>query len=1183
MTELVVGQQKITKLIGALLLSGKIPSLKPLCSTTWFACRSDPAAILQTMRDVGGRIRLSASDLANHLGCRQLTEFDRLTALRQLEPPIWRDPALEVLQQRGFEHEEKYLEILRQGGRDVTVIKAEEGQSAFELTKVAMQDGAEVIVQAVLEREQWYGRADVLLRVSKPSALGAWSYEVVDTKLARDTKAGTILQLCMYSEVVAEIQGISPEHMHVVSPGDDLTPETFRVGDYLAYYRLVRGRLEKSVKPGGVQGLYPEPVPQCDICRWWKACDTQRRADDHLSLVAGISRLQRRELESRGTTTLTALAELPLPLEWRPSRGAADSYVRVREQARVQLEGRKSGKAIYELLDCEPGLGLARLPQPSVGDVFFDIEGDAFVGDSGLEYLLGFVVIVDGESSFDGYWAETAVEEKLSFERFIDMLMQRWESDPGMHVYHYAPYEPGAMKRLMGRFGTREDEVDRLLRAGVFVDLYGVAKQSVRASVERYSIKDLEVFYGFERQVVLREASAHLRLMERALELGARENITDEVRETVRKYNEDDCVSTWRLRDWLESLRAQLVANGEGIVRPETGDGVASEKVDEHRQRTLLLMARLEDGLCDDEEQWSAAQRGRWLLAQVLEWHRRESKVPWWEYFRMQSLTDEDFLYENGAVSGLEFVETVGGTAKCPIHRYQYPKQDTDLLDDDSLVAKGDLKIGTLVTIDQAARTLDIKKTGESQGIHPTAVFEHSIVNTRVLAEALYRVGTWVADNGIDSDGPYRAGRDLLLRKPPRLCSGSVGLWQEGEDALGAARRLGLELEAGVLPVQGPPGAGKTFTGARMICELVKAGKKVGITAVSHKVIRNLLEAVAEAAEEQEQFVRCMEKVGGKANKNSRPIRESDKNGEVLRALARGSVDVVGGTGWLWAREDAQGAVDVLFVDEAGQMSLPDVVAVSQGATSIVLLGDPQQLEQPIQGSHPEGTSVSALEHLLGREKTMSADRGLFLGETWRLHPSICQMTSELFYEGRLESRKELQAQALVGTGGFDGAGLWFVPVDHVGNQNSCSEETEQVARLVEMLLAGEWNDAKGAKKPLGLEDILIVAPYNAQVADLVERIAGARVGTVDKFQGQEAPVVIYSMTTSSPEEAPRGMEFLYSLNRLNVATSRARCACILVASPALFESDCRTPRQIQLANAFCRYLELATIVADEI
>jgi uncharacterized protein len=439
------------------------------------------------------------------------------------------------------------------------------------------------------------------------------------------------------------------------------------------------------------------------------------------------------------------------------------------------------------------------------------------------------------------------------------------------------------------------------------------------------------------------------------------------------------------------------------------------------------------------------------------------------------------------------------------------------------------------------------------------------------------RLGEHVAEHGIKGDGDYRAGRDLVLAKAPRLQG--LPLQQEGEASLATAIRTALTLDRSVFPLQGPPGAGKTFTGARMICALAKEGKIIGITANSHKVIRNLLDEVIKAAGEERQGIQCVQKVSD--DEDDLPSLTFTKdNGEFLDALG-GSARVGGATAWFWARPDASQCVDVLFIDEAAQMSLANVLAVSQSAKSVVLLGDPRQLEQPIQGSHPDGADASALDHILGPHATIPADRGLFLPETWRLHPTICAFNSELFYESRLFSRPSLDKQQVKSTGKLKGAGLRYLPIEHSGNQSSSQEEADAVRDLVTNILGTgtTWVNRDDVEAVIKLEDILIIAPYNAQVFELQERIPGGRVGTVDKFQGQEAPIVIYSVTTSSHLDAPRGMEFLYSANRLNVATSRAKCICVMVASPRVFEAECRTPRQMQLANAFCRYLEMAARV----
>ena len=590
-------------------------------------------------------------------------------------------------------------------------------------------------------------------------------------------------------------------------------------------------------------------------------------------------------------------------------------------------------------------------------------------------------------------------------------------------------------------------------------------------------------------------------------------------------------------------------------------------------------------------------QHARWLLAYMLDWHRREDKAGWHEYFRLREMPEEDLFDEPQALAGLLQVERLGvvtnkKTGKptgSVIDRYQYPIQEMEIGRKGELKLQDGTKFGDVVDVDRLHRTIDVRKGPKQANTHPTAVFAHKHISTAVQEEAIYQIAEAVAETGSisrENGGSDAAARELLLAAPPRLRSGDF-VARPCESAGDFAERIADDLDRTVLAIQGPPGSGKTFTGARMICALVKEGRKVGITANSHSAIRNLLDAVDERAHKTGVSVKLAHKCDEDEDaKEGSPVHELDTNDKALEALQSGDANVLGGTSWLWARPDFVDAVDVLFVDEAGQMSLANVLAVSRSAKSVVLLGDPQQLDQPQKGSHPEGVDVSALQHILGAHQTIPADRGIFLPLTWRLAPSICSFTSEMFYEGRLTSKPGLEVQRLAGIPEFDGNGLWVVQVDHDGNCNSSLEEVEVVANLVARLTAPgvRWIDQHGRDTQMTAQDVLIVAPYNAQVSRLAERLGttGVRVGTVDKFQGQEAPVVIYSTATSSPEDAPRGMEFLYNPNRLNVATSRARCAAILVTSARLFEPECRTPRQMKLANALCRYKEMGSRPASK-
>ena len=1143
------------------------------------------------MKIADGRLIASPTDLANFLVCAHKTSLDLLVAEGRLSVPAWVDPLANILRERGDEHERRYVASLVSAGLDVVDLNPIQRDERPARTLQAMRAGADVIVQAGFVSGGWIGYADVLRKVPVPSPeLGDWSYEVHDTKLAREIRGGTILQLCVYSDLVGELQGRVPERFLVVTPAGE---QAYRFDDFAAFYRQTKERfrgflLAASGPDANVP--YPQPIGHCDVCRWAGRCTARRRSDDDVSFVAGMGRTQRVELAGHDVTTLKSLATLARPLPFVPSRGSTDTYVRLHEQARLQLIQRTTGRPTWEPLPIETDFGLSRLPEPRAGDLFLDLEGDPFArqapaarpGETGREYLFGLGRVgSDGRFEYRARWAFTDGEEHAAFDTVMDEIMRALEVDPAIHIYHYAPYEPSAFKRLMGRYAAREADLDRLLRGRRFVDLYAIVRHALRAGVESYSIKSLEPFYRFTREVELDAAGDRRRIVELALETGDLTCVTGDVRASVEGYNKDDCRSTLELRDWLEMLRRDLIASGTSIERPPLEPGEAPEDVSARQQRVNDLRARLLENVPPEAVDRTRDEQARYLLSYLLDWHYREDKVVWWEYFRLAGLSDDELIDEPAAVAGLQFVgrvdevrhKTTGKPTGSVVDRYAYPLQECEIGRGDGLRLRDDTRFGEVVAVDRLARTFDVKKSAGVVDLHPLSAFAFKWISPEPLPTALFRFGERVADAGLAA--MPGAATDLLLRQTMRNVA--VNLHAPVVDE---AVRLVLTRPATCMPIQGPPGSGKTFTGAKMICALVKEGRRVGVTATSHKVIRNLLEAVAKEAAKSNETVRIGQRVK-EISEQPAPggIMEIDHNGVALSAVGSGSVHVLGGTAWLWAREDFANAVDVLFIDEAGQMSLANAVAVSQAARTIVLLGDPQQLEQPQKGSHPDGVDVSAMDQVLEGHKTMPPAKGLFLPVTWRLAPAICAFTSELFYENKLEPKPGLGRQRLIGAGRFDGAGLFCVEVEHSGCRNASDAEVDVVDAIVRELTAAgvKWIDEDDKARDVRGADILVVAPFNAHVNRLHERLAnsGARVGTVDKFQGQEAPIVIYSMATSRPEDAPRGLEFLFSLNRLNVATSRARCACILVASPRLFEADCQMPRQMQLANALARYREM--------
>jgi uncharacterized protein len=542
-------------------------------------------------------LSLSATDLSNSLACRHLTGLDMSVALEGRKRPFRNDPLGDILAERGLAHEKAYVEHLKAEGRNVVDLSAiKDPEAATAATLEAMRAGQDVIVQAALLADdgRWYGRPDVLLRADKPGKW-AWTYEAVDTKLAQETKGGTILQLSFYSDLLRAAQGVEPDHFHVVTPKSGPKGETYRTADFAAYFRTVRTRLESTTAQTPAEVIansYPEPIDHCDVCVWYKACDTKRRDDDHLSLVANASRSQGRELETNGIATLERLARCA-EIPFKPKHGSVEALAKLRDQAKVQFESRGLQTPLHELRPFKKDEGLQLLPEPTPGDIFLDLEGDPFAAEGGREYLFGIITLDAAKKPvYHPWWAMTEAEEKAAFEAAMDFIDAQRAKHPRMHVYHFAKYEQTAFKKLMGRHATRGDKVDELLRGGHFIDLYEVVHQGLLAGVESYSIKQLEPLYGFVRKVPLEDARSGLRQMERGLETGIHD-LPAEVRDAVAGYNQDDCVSTLRLRDWLEGLRVEAIANGALLPRPDPEDSKASKNVSERMQRVEARRAEL--------------------------------------------------------------------------------------------------------------------------------------------------------------------------------------------------------------------------------------------------------------------------------------------------------------------------------------------------------------------------------------------------------------------------------------------------------------------------------------------------------------------------------------------------------------------------------------------------------------
>ncbi|QEC47552.1 TM0106 family RecB-like putative nuclease [Baekduia soli] len=1110
---------------------------------------------------------LSPTALTRFLDCEHRTHLDILERRGELGERR-RPPDLELLSERGMRHEDAILQGFLDAGRDVVLLAGDraEADDLARRTAAAMAEGREILHQACFLRDGWIGYPDFLVRVDAPSELGAWSYEVFDAKLSRHAEPRHIFQLVFYTDELARLQGVAPQKMHLLL-GDGATA-SFRPEEFAAYAGRVRAaflvRHAELCAPGAVPA-YPYEVAACGFCHWWHVCDARRRRDDHVSLTAGVHRSQGLRLEAAGVHTLPALATLPVDRD--VPRVPRTTVGTLRAQAGLQLRSRGLGRPLYELLEPAADRGLGRLPLPSAGDVHFDFEGDPNWGDDGLEYLFGTVFEQAGGPVYRALWATSRAEEKQAFETWIDWLGDRLRRYPDLHVFHYNAYETVALKRLVARHATREAEVDDLLRRRVFVDLYGITRQAIRAGTEGYGLKALEPVFGFQRDAELRGAIGSLRRWQAYGQDGDPSHL-----DGIAGYNEDDCLSTRALYAWLLERRPDVerVFGAPLAVLTAQEPRPRSDRALAQQARTDALRDRLLAGLPDDESGDDAAQRARRLAFHLAGYHRRESKPVWWALFARRERTLEELRDEDPeALSGLEVLgcEEVGRGSR--VWTLRYPEQEFKLTPgkvDEPLAGRE----ATLESVDEAARIVVVRRGPRHGTGAPLAIGPAGPYDTPAQTDALHRFAEGVADAGTDRPDP---GLDLLLARSPRFAAGTPPL-TDGPVDLERLKAQVRGLDRSVLVVQGPPGTGKTWTGARLAVDLLAHGRRVGIMATSHKAINNLVAAVDVAADEAGVDFRGWKKCAKDEDAYDSARVTSGKAGPPVED---GPVALTAATAWHWASADARRSVDVLLVDEAGQVSLADAIATTQAAGGVVLLGDPQQLAHVSQGTHPLGTGGSVLEHVLGDHDTIPPERGVLLAASWRMHPEVCGFISETMYDGRLVPVPGCEVQR-VDSPGLSGHGLRLIEVEHEANRGRSPEEADRIASELELLLdGGTCVGRDGRRRPLTLDDVLVVAPYNLQVRCLKARLPeGARVGTVDRFQGQEAPVVLFSMASSSGEDVSRGMGFLFSRNRLNVAVSRAQALAVVVCSPALLGARCTTVQDMRLVTMLCRFADAA-------
>lgn len=1119
------------------------------------------------------KLTFSPSDLTNFMESRFVSFMDRLSVSgdsRATESQDAADEGMEIIRQRGLEHEKTYLDLLKNSGADVCEIDGKSGDG-IELTKQAMQQGRQYIYQAHLVQGQFFGKSDFLVRVdgrSSPALKTDYVYEALDTKLALKPKPYFAIQLCCYSEMLAEIQGVLPVCFAIVL--GDGTLKSFRTQDYYYFYRQLKHQfLEFQNSFDGTE--YPEYIDIPAFCDWKDLGEQILEDRDDLCRVANIRKSQIIKLKKAGISTLTELANTTSD---RIARMSDETFSMLKQQASLQLKSKGLAKPLFEVLPAnldDVRKGFALLPPESKNDIWFDMEGYPHA-EGGLEYLFGASYLENGELKFFERWAHDETQEQRAFEEFVDWAFGRFQDDPTMHIYHYAAYEQTALRRLMGKFASREFEIDELLRHDVFVDLYTVVRQALRVGEPRYSIKNIEHIYRGKREGEVSTAMDSVISYYRWLECRDGDDPqTSKILSSIRDYNKEDCDSTYELCVWLRSLQKQSPEFAY-IAPPEPSH--KEERDDEAALLAEKVLAIHGDGTIP------------MVLSQLLHFHKREEKPVWWAIFDKRSWTSDDLYGDLESIAGLCATDRWGeACAKSKLFEFTFdPDQETKIDVGDSVcfyLDDGNFSTMTVKELDIEAGKIALTAT---KVVPPSAmdVVKKDLTGIPTIRKSIFElVSGYCAGKALP-----RAIAQFLERGAPSIrnhVDGQPIIAEPEKPLLPQVIDVIRRMDESTLCIQGPPGCGKTYTSAHAIVALLADGKRVGVTSNSHKAIETLLNAIAEVALEQGASLNGA-KIGMDGKDDEPPTFKHP--GIVYKADAGkvfGSFSLIGGTAYAFSREEAVDSVDYLFVDEAGQVCIANLVGMCRSAKNIILLGDQMQLDQPIRGAHPGDSGLSTLQYYLEDYEATPADMGIFLSVTRRLPPNLCEFISSAVYADKLTNSPGTADRKILNPSGkriTQESGLLFEPVDHKGCVQASEEEALRIRELIEEL-RGCQLVLDGKTVPFVPEEhVLIVAPYNKQVRLLKQHLPGFQIGTVDKFQGKEKPVAIVSMAESDLSESARGLDFLLSKNRLNVALSRAQVLAIVVANPSLAYADCASLKSMALVNLFSRIVQYG--IAEE-
>jgi len=1133
------------------------------------------------MKIKNNKFFVSPSDLNNFVACK----YTVLNEIKYHNKEIRKSPDRandKLWKEMGVEHEKRHYKILKEKYKKSITIKSDLNEKdRFDETVRAIQKGYDLIYHAYLIDDNLRGEADFLIKCDTKSDLGDYSYEVYDTKITRNLKPRHITQITAYSDMLGKIQKVLPEKMHLIDGSDEY--HSFKTIEYIDLFNHSKKEFIKFLSNISKEKIYPEKCSYCNLCDWKDECDKTWENDNYINLVAGSNKSQIEKLKKNKIRTVeqlskTKLAAIDLKIN-------AESFKKIQLQAQLQEEKRNTGEDKIVILDSDFGKGFYKLPKPDDGDVFFDIEGYPRM-DRPFEYLHGLYYKDKGKLKFKDLWAKNydKESEKNIFIELINFLEKRFEEYPNAHIYHYASYEKRAIRELATSYSSefpKGDIVnDDLLRKEKYVDLFSIVSQSIRTSERDLSLKSIEKFYNFKRKADIVRADDSVIKYDNWI---ATKN--EKYKKDIINYNEEDCISTYLLREFLVKNKPE---NIDWFVKQEeiTKEG---EEPNKYRRKAPNKLSReeVEVDLNNRLEKKKNKTNKKFVenLKNFIGFHWKSNKPEFWEVFDRAEKTHLELEDDTECIANCVLIDDKPKVTEDGfIYSYRFNDQNYKQKEGKSAFDAHQIKgLGTIYSIEENFPDKNIVKilvSKRRKNIEMPSLLTLGNTMPPQVHQHDQALNKFLEDYILNDGENYKSIMDMLERKEPdikNIKSGSI-LIEENKDLITQSIEIVKNLNNSYLTIQGPPGTGKTYTSAKIIIELMKAGKKVGVTSNSHEAIKTLLIAIEQQAVDQNYEFSGMRKSKSSDKHDWKFIR----NVTTGKPLNMESYSLFAGTSWFFVDPRMNKTLDYLFIDEAGQVALGTTIANATSADNLVLIGDQMQLSQPMRAKHEGYARMSSLDFILEDDDTISTDKGIFLNVTRRLNKKICNYISTSFYDSRLTSDPITETRSVnLKLDPIKDEGLFYVPIDH----NGCSQRSDEEADLVEKVfnkIVNKEYKSDNIKGKISPKDIMVVAPYNAQANNIRERLKkkfkdDVRVGTIDLFQGQEAKVVLISMTTSDVESLPRHKDFFFSRNRLNVAISRAECVAIIIFNENLLLASASSIKEMKLINSFCKLLEFKT------